>query len=139
MASRKLLLRLAVCLRLIKSKNQSKNQNRSLSPRVVNVNAKSADDWYRFFGVKYWEKVGKQYGRGENDAKTIGKFHELLESLPVEQRAADWLARDRIVRRFLARTAARTVQAGWSFAFFAQDFRGLALPPAKTEWRTWWS
>ena len=46
----------------------------SLSPRVVNVNAKSADDWYRFFGVKYWEKVGKQYGRGENDAKTIGKL-----------------------------------------------------------------
>jgi hypothetical protein len=109
-----------------------------LSPRreresvSVNVSAnKTSHDWLSYFQVKYWEIRGRQYGRGTSDAKALGNFGELLDSLPVEQRAADWQARERIVTEFLQRSDARTVQAGWPFSFFATDFRGLALPPDK--------
>jgi hypothetical protein len=97
-----------------------------------NVNAKSSHDWYSYFATRYWEKVGKQYGRGESDAKATGSLGTLLESLPEAQRAEDWLSKERIVGEFLARDDPRTVAAGWSFSFFVQDFRGLALGGAKT-------
>ena len=99
--------------------------------RALNVNAKSAHDWLAYFKAKYWEIRGRQYGQGTADAKALGNFGDLLASLPVDQRAADWLARERIVAEFLNRSDARTVSAGWPFCFFATDFRGLALPPDK--------
>jgi hypothetical protein len=96
-----------------------------------NVNAKSANDWYALFCKKQWEKFGRQYGQGESDAKATGKLHDLLESLPLDQRAGDWINRERIVEEFLARSEPKTVSAGWSFSFFVNDFRGLAIPPDK--------
>jgi hypothetical protein len=101
------------------------------SQEIRNVNAKSAYDWLAFFKAKYWESKGRQYGQGTADAKALVNFSELLESLPIEQRAADWLARERIVAEFLSRTDPKTVQDGWPFCFFANVFRGLALPPDK--------
>jgi hypothetical protein len=87
------------------------------APEIQNVNAKSAYD--------------KMYGQGSSDSKALGNFSTLLASLPVEQRASDWLARERIVGEFLARTDPKTVQDGWPFCFFTNVFRGLALPPDK--------
>ena len=100
-------------------------------PERSNVNVKSAHDWYSYFASRYWEKAGKQYGRGESDAKALGAFGTLLDSLPQEQRAEDWLSKERIIGEFLARDDRRTVANGWSFSWFVQDFRGLAIPPDK--------
>jgi hypothetical protein len=96
-----------------------------------NVNAKSADDWLSYFRQKYWEAKGRQYGQGSADAKALGNFGDLLGSLPLDQRVADWLDRERIVTEFLTRSDARTVGAGWPFCFFTTDFRGLAMPPER--------
>lgn len=68
------------------------------------------------------------YGQGEADAKACARLGEYLDTLPAEQRAADWEARERIVGEFLASTEPRTVATGWPFAFFASQFRGLAIP-----------
>jgi hypothetical protein len=100
-------------------------------PGTQNVNCKSAYDWMAYFKAKYWETKGRQYGQGSADAKALASFGDLLASLPVDQRATDWLARERIVIEFLSRTDPKTVQDGWPFCFFANVFRGLALPPEK--------
>jgi hypothetical protein len=92
---------------------------------------KTAYDWLTYFQTRYWELKGRQYGKGASDAKAMGAFGDLLDSMPAEQRASDWLAKERIVEEFLARDEKRTVAAGWSFSFFVQDFRGLALGGSK--------
>ena len=96
-----------------------------------NVNAKSAYDWMCYFKARYWEIKGRAYGQGTADAKALANFGDLLDSLPTEQRAEDWLARDRIVTEFLSRTDHKTVGSGWPFCFFATDFRGLSMPSEK--------
>jgi hypothetical protein len=93
--------------------------------------AKSSHDWLSYFKPRYWEIRGRQYGQGEADAKACGRLAELLDSLPVEERAEDWEARERIVAEFLARSDQRTQEAGWSFAFFASSFNGLRIPPER--------
>lgn len=98
---------------------------------VTGPSCKTSYDWLSYFRVRYWEIRGRQYGQGTSDAKALGNFGDLLNSLPTDQRAEDWLARDRIVSEFLGKSDARTVSAGWSFSFFVQDFRGLAMPPEK--------
>jgi hypothetical protein len=57
----------------------------------------------------------------------MGSLGELLDSMPNEQRQADWERRDRIVKDFLASDDQRTARAGWPFSFFVAAFRGLAL------------
>jgi hypothetical protein len=103
----------------------------SRDPGTTGTKTKTAHDWLTYFGVKYWEIRKRQYGRGTADAKAMSNFGDLLDSLPVEQRAADWEDRERIVTEFLNRSDARTVSAGWPFCFFATDFRGLAMPADK--------
>ena len=93
--------------------------------------SKTAYDWLSFFQAQYWAIRKRQYGQGTADMKALANFGDLLASLPPEQRAADWLARERIVTEFLNRTDPRTVAAGWPFCFFATDFRGLAVPPSE--------
>ena len=92
------------------------------------VTHKSANDWLMYFQAKYFVAHGRQYGQGEGDAKATGKLADLLDSLPLDQRSVDWDARERMVTEFLCRTDPRTVATGWSFSFFVQDFRGLAMP-----------
>ena len=115
----------------IRDQDQEQEFPPSRDPGTTGTKPKTAHDWLSYFGVKYWEIRKRQYGRGTGDAKAMGNFGELLDSLPPEQRAADWLDRERIVTEFLNRSDARTVSAGWPFCFFATDFRGLALPPDK--------
>ena len=93
--------------------------------------AKSSHDWYEFFKARWWEVKGRQYGQGTADAKGAGRLHEVLESLPLAERAADWEARERMVSEFLASGDPRTTRAGWSFSFFASEFNGLRIPPEK--------
>jgi hypothetical protein len=100
-------------------------------PSSTTTVTKGATDWLSYFTSKYFVAHGRQYGQGEGDSKATGKLHDLLESLPDEQRAADWAVRERMVTEFLCRTDPRTVGTGWSFSFFVQDFRGLAIPPEK--------
>lgn len=96
-----------------------------------NQRAKGAHDWYEFFRAEWWKAKGRQYGQGSADAKGEGRLHETLESLPPEERAEDWAARERMVGEFLAKDDKRTVEAGWSFSFFASVFNGLRVPPEK--------
>lgn len=111
---------------------QDQEQEREREPSLPgNVNVKSAYDWLTYFQARYWELKGRQYGRGESDARALGALGTLLGSLPNEQRAGDWEARARIVEEFLASSDARTVSNGWSFSFFVSSFRGLAIPPEK--------
>jgi len=93
--------------------------------------SKTAYDWLEFFKVRHREKTGRFYGQGTADATALANFADLLASLPPDQRAADWDARERIVAEFLARTDSKTVQDGWPFCFFTTNFRGLAMPPDK--------
>ena len=110
--------------------SRTEPEENSLRARArSNGGAKTAHDWLTFFGSKYWEKTGRPYGRGGSDSKALASLADLLTSLPDEQRDEDWNARDRIVDEFLARSDPRTTSAGWSFSFFANDFRALALPP----------
>jgi hypothetical protein len=88
-------------------------------------------DWYEFFKARWWEVKGRQYGQGTADAKGAGRLHEVLESLPLAERAADWDARERMVAEFLAKGDPATAGAGWSFAFFVSTFNGLRIPPEK--------
>ena len=99
--------------------------------RSIGPTSKSAYDWLAYFQTQYWIIRKRQYGQGTADMTAMGNFGDLLASLPPEQRAADWLARERIIAEFLNRTDPRTVTAGWPFAFFATDFRGLAVPPSE--------
>lgn len=87
--------------------------------------------WLSYFKAQYHRTKSRQYGQGEADAKALARLGDLMGTTGAEQCAADWESRERIVGEFLASTDARTVQAGWPFAFFAANFRGLALPPEK--------
>ena len=100
-------------------------------PDRSNGCAKSAHDWYEFFKARWWEVKGRQYGQGSADAKGEGRLHEVLESLSEVERAEDWEARKRMVAEFLDKDDQRTVEAGWSFAFFVTVFNGLRVPPEK--------
>jgi hypothetical protein len=95
------------------------------------VPTKDASDWLSYFQSKYFVAHGRHYGQGESDSKATGKLSDLLDSLPKDQRTEDWNARERMLTEFLCRTDQRTVATGWSFSFFVQDFRGLAIPPDK--------
>jgi hypothetical protein len=100
-------------------------------PDQSNPCAKSAHDWLSFFAARHREKTGKFYGQSSADAKASGNLADMLASLPFTQRAEDWEQRERMVAEFLSRTDPRTVAAGWPFAFFANDFRALAIPPER--------
>lgn len=99
------------------------------NPDQSNPRAKSAHDWLSSFSAKYWPAKGRPYGQGESDSKACARLAEYLETLPADQRAADWEARERMIAEFFASTDRATVGAGWPFAFFVSAFRGLAIPP----------
>ena len=101
------------------------------APDRSKLGAKSAHDWYEFFKAKWWQARGRQYGQGEADAKGEGRLHDVLQSLPPAERAADWDARERMVAEFLAKGDPRTAGAGWSFSFFVSEFNGLRIPAEK--------
>jgi hypothetical protein len=88
-------------------------------------------EWLCRFQIAHRAKFSRDYGHGEQDARATGKLSELLESMPAEERSSDWERRRELFDEFLGRTDARTQAAGWSFAFFVQDFRALAIPVAK--------
>ena len=85
-------------------------------------------EWLCRFQIAHRAKFSRDYGHGEQDARATGKLSELLESMPAEERSADWERRRELFDEFLGRTDPRTSAAGWSFAFFVQAFRGLAIP-----------
>jgi hypothetical protein len=95
------------------------------------VTTKTAHDWLSYFQATYWSTIGRQYGQGSGDAKSVANLADLLETLPPQQRVEDWNDRERIVGEFLKRDDVRTVRSGHPFAFFVTDFRGLAMPLAK--------
>lgn len=91
----------------------------------------AAYDWLCFFKSKHREKTGRDYGKGEQDSKALGRLADLLGSFPEQQRLDDWGVRERIVIEFLSRNDSKTISAGWSFAFFVTDFGALAIDPSK--------
>lgn len=92
---------------------------------------KTAYDWRSFFASRWWQKRGRQYGQGEADAKASARLDEFLGSLPADERAKDWEARERMVQEFLGRSDRATTESGWSFSFFASGFQGLRIPPGE--------
>ena len=89
----------------------------------------TAHDWLVFFSARHREKTGRFYGQGEADARAVARLGDLFAGAPETQLSADWAARERIVGEFLASNDPATVKVGWSFAFFAAQFQGLAIPP----------
>ena len=88
-------------------------------------------EWLRSFQIAHRNKFERDYGHGEQDARATSKLSDLLDSMPSKERASDWERRREMLAEFFGRTDARTQDAGWSFAFFVQDFRALAIPADK--------
>jgi len=109
---------------------QEQEQEISLSSALVNVNAKSAHDWLCYFNARFWSKKGKQRGCS-SDAKATANLQDQLNIQSEQERAEDWIARERIVDEFLDNPDPATARSGWKFAFFVSSFDGLRIPPSR--------